>query len=398
MTTFWILAGLMTAAVLIFIIPPFLRRPPSGVSRKELNLAVYRERLAELQAALDAGALDAEAFARDRQELDRELLADLPAAAEPASARRGRWGAVPAAAVVVGVALVLYRHLGLLPLPPGDAQPVIAQLEAAGQMRQIGAMVGGLARKLEQNPDDPQGWLMLARSYRVLEQFDKAAGAYAQAQALLGDQPWLLADYAEVAAYAQNGELAGRPATLVARALAQDPDNQKALWLAGLGAAQQGDAQAAAAHWRRLLAQLPADGEGAGQIRQLLAEVEQTTPAAASPSAAATLTAQIALAPSLQAQVQPTDTVFIFARAVDGPRLPLAVQRRQVRDLPATVVLDDSMAMVAELTLSRFPQVRVVAQVSRTGNAVASSGDLRGTSAPVTVGGDVAVTIDEVVP
>ncbi|MDQ2694189.1 MAG: c-type cytochrome biogenesis protein CcmI, partial [Pseudomonadota bacterium] len=122
MTTFWILAGLMTAVALAFIVPPFLRRlPATGVSREELNLALYRERLAELQRALDAGTLDAATFARDREELDRELLADLPAAPDAGNARRGRWGAVLAAAAVVGVALALYQHLGLLPLPPGDA-------------------------------------------------------------------------------------------------------------------------------------------------------------------------------------------------------------------------------------------------------------------------------------
>lgn len=400
----------MLAVALGFIIPPLLRRPEiTGYTQDDVNVVIYRERLEALQAALDEGSLSSAQFEQAQQELQQELVADLsPVATQsPSATTQGRWGAVVAALTVGGVAIALYLQLGTMPLPSEETAP--AQLDAAEQAERIDAMVAGLAQRLEENPANPEGWVMLGRSYQVLERFPEASRAFARAHELIGDEPWLLADYAEAEAYAQGGDMGGEPTELVLRALKQDPDHQKALWLAGIAAAQQGNPALAATRWRRLLALLPADGEGARQVQALLARLESegiadavqegSTPAALSAPTAA-LKAQVSLAPDLSDQVVPTDTVFIFARAAEGPPMPLAVLRKQVKDLPVTVVLDDSMAMVPEMRLSRFPEVRVVAQVSRSGNAVAQSGDLRGSSAPVAVGdeGNVAVVIDQVIP
>lgn len=410
MITFWILAAVMLAVALGFIIPPLLRRPEiTGYTQDDVNVVIYRERLEALQAALDEGSLSSAQFEQAQQELQQELVADLsPVATQsPSATTQGRWGAVVAALTVGGVAIALYLQLGTMPLP--SEETALAQLDAAEQAERIDAMVAGLAQRLEENPANPEGWVMLGRSYQVLERFPEASRAFARAHELIGDEPWLLADYAEAEAYAQGGDMGGEPTELVLRALKQDPDHQKALWLAGIAAAQQGNPALAATRWRRLLALLPADGEGARQVQALLARLESegiadavqegsTTAALSAPTAA--LKAQVSLAPDLSDQVVPTDTVFIFARAAEGPPMPLAVLRKQVKDLPVTVVLDDSMAMVPEMRLSRFPEVRVVAQVSRSGNAVAQSGDLRGSSAPVAVGdeGNVAVVIDQVIP
>lgn len=400
----------MLAVALGFIIPPLLRRPEiTGYTQDDVNVVIYRERLEALQAALDEGSLSSAQFEQAQQELQQELVADLsPVATQsPSATTQGRWGAVVAALTVGGVAIALYLQLGTMPLP--SEETALAQLDAAEQAERIDAMVAGLAQRLEENPANPEGWVMLGRSYQVLERFPEASRAFARAHELIGDEPWLLADYAEAEAYAQGGDMGGEPTELVLRALKQDPDHQKALWLAGIAAAQQGNTALAATRWRRLLALLPADGEGARQVQALLARLESegiadavqegSTPAALSAPTAA-LKAQVSLAPDLSDQVVPTDTVFIFARAAAGPPMPLAVLRKQVKDLPVTVVLDDSMAMVPEMRLSRFPEVRVVAQVSRSGNAVAQSGDLRGSSAPVAVGdeGNVAVVIDQVIP
>lgn len=400
----------MLAVALGFIIPPLLRRPEiTGYTQDDVNVVIYRERLEALQAALDEGSLSSAQFEQAQQELQQELVADLsPVATQsPSATTQGRWGAVVAALTVGGVAIALYLQLGTMPLP--SEETALAQLDAAEQAERIDAMVAGLAQRLEENPANPEGWVMLGRSYQVLERFPEASRAFARAHELIGDEPWLLADYAEAEAYAQGGDMGGEPTELVLRALKQDPDHQKALWLAGIAAAQQGNPALAATRWRRLLALLPADGEGARQVQALLARLESegiadavqegSTPAALSAPTAA-LKAQVSLAPDLSDQVVPTDTVFIFARAAEGPPMPLAVLRKQVKDLPVTVVLDDSMAMVPEMRLSRFPEVRVVAQVSRSGNAVAQSGDLRGSSAPVAVGdeGNVAVVIDQVIP
>jgi cytochrome c-type biogenesis protein CcmH len=264
-------------------------------------------------------------------------------------------------------------------------------------------MVERLAARLRESPDDVEGWKLLGRSYSVLGRFPESADAYAKAAARAPRDAQLLADFADVLAMARGsagaGNLLGEPEKLIARALEIDPQNLKALALAGTAAFARKDYAAAAAQWEKMLPLVPPDSEDARAIR---ANVEEARALAGSPPPAAvakrSLKGTIALSSKVKAKASPEDTVFIFARAVEGPPMPLAVQRVKVRELPVAFALDDSMAMAPGMSLSAHPRVVVVARVSRSGSPGAQPGDLQGTSAAVAnYAGNVTVVIDTVV-
>jgi cytochrome c-type biogenesis protein CcmH len=275
---------------------------------------------------------------------------------------------------------------------------------------QISAMVSSLADKLKTDPNNAEGWAMLARSHAVLGQFDKAVPAYKKALSLRANDAQLLADYADALAVTQGRKLEGEPAKLIAQALAIDPANFKALSLSGTIAFDKQDFKAAAALWERALQHLPADNPALGsQMKEALNDARQraglppssTSPvsldAALAPSAtasqaastavvSATVSGTVSLAKSLAGKVSPEDTVFIFAKATQGPKMPLAILRKQVKDLPLSFSLDDSQAMSPQTRLSGFAEVVVGARVSKSGEAMPQPGDLQGQSAPVKLG------------
>ncbi|MGE0372477.1 MAG: tetratricopeptide repeat protein, partial [Gammaproteobacteria bacterium] len=262
-------------------------------------------------------------------------------------------------------------------------------------------------QRLAAEPENAEGWAMLGRSYLVLERFDDARVALEKAVALNLQTPDLLVDYADALAMASGQSLEGRPLELINQALAFDPNNHKGLWLAGTAAYERADYRAALEYWRRLYAMVPKDSEAARAMEGNIAEAESllgesggTPSVSAPPAAAAALKGTVRLDQALRGRVQDTDTVFVFAQAPNGPRMPLAVLRAQAGDLPLQYALDDSMAMDPSLNLSRFAEVVVVARVSRDGSAMPRSGDLQGRSAVVrtAAGAPVDVVISEVLP
>jgi cytochrome c-type biogenesis protein CcmH len=282
---------------------------------------------------------------------------------------------------------------------------------------QIGQMVTRLEQRLASQPDDAEGWAMLGRSYLVLERFDDARKALEKAVALNLQTPDLLVDYADALAMESGQSLEGRPLQLINQALAQDPNNHKGLWLAGTAAYERADYKGALAYWRRLYALVPKDSEAARAMEGNIAEAEnllgggagaaaapQEDVASAAPATAAagsaTVKGTVRLDQALRARVKDSDTVFVFAQATSGPRMPLAVLRAQVKDLPLQYTLDDSMAMNAAMNLSSVPEVLVVARVSKGGSAMPQSGDLQGRSGPVrtAAAAPVDIVISEVVP
>jgi cytochrome c-type biogenesis protein CcmH len=192
--------------------------------------------------------------------------------------------------------------------------------------------------------------------------------------------------YADALAFVNDKNLTGKPAELVFKALALEPDNMNALWLGGMAKAQQGDTATAITLWKKLEALLPPGSESQQEIQGLLAKVESASPqAAAQPDAAPTanvpgaaITVQVSLAPELQKSATPGDTVFVYAQALSGPKMPLAIVRKQVSDLPLTVSLDDTMAMMPNMKLSNFAEVKLLARISKSGNAMSQSGDMIG--------------------
>jgi cytochrome c-type biogenesis protein CcmH len=403
MTLFVVLGVVLAAGALLFIVPPLARRAVrAGESRDAVNVAVYRDQLRELEADLKAGTLAPDQHDKARAEIEARLAADLGQSGSAAQGTGSARGVALALGLAVPVcALVVYLSVG----NPGALAPQAQTAAGPHGMtaQQFETLVERLAARMKQNPEDVEGWMMLGRSYAVMGRFAESSAAYAQAVARAPDDAQLLADYADSLAMAQGRRLQGEPEKLLKRALAADPKNVKALVLAGTAAFDRNDKAGAVKLWQRALAVLPAESEMAQRVRASIAEaggraeVAQTKPAAAKSDAR--VSGVVTLHPKLAGKVGPDDTVFIFARAAEGPRMPLAILRRLGRDLPVKFTLDDSMAMAPQMKLSAFPQIVVGARVSKTANATPQPGDLQGQSAPVQVGArGIAVMIDTEVP
>lgn len=394
-------AGLIVVTLLLLLRPWVRSTRGDAASASEVNAGIYRDQLLELDRDLAAGTIAAAEHAQARAELQRRLLDDVGGAAEAtprAAAARKRTTLSLALALPLG-AIALYAWLGTPAAlnPPADATPTLGE---------VVQMVENLAAKLEKNPDDSQGWTVLARSYRVMGRLPDARQAYERIGAELEGNPLLLAEYADVLAALDNGRIEGRPLELVQRALKIDPDNAMALSLAATAAFRRNDMAQAIVHWERLLKQLPPESDDAKWLVKTLAEVRgagagaAAQPPAARPAAAGeSIRGRVSLAPALAAQALPTDTVFVFARAPQGSRMPLAVQRARVADLPLDFQLDDSSAMSPALKLSGAAEVRIEARISRSGSATPAAGDLIGVGPVVKPGANaVAVQIDQVRP
>ena len=317
------------------------------------------------------------------------------------------------AAAVFTFAAAGYAWTGSPGLMAG-APAEVARSDDTADPQQVAAAVQRLAQKLQDQPDDAEGWAMLARAYVRLEKLPEALPAFARATALREDDPQLLADYAEALFLAQSGGLEADPRKLIEQALKLDPGHPKSLVLAGTVAFNAKDFAAAAGHWEKL-AKLSAPNspglaeleEGIAQARRLAnqqqpqngvsdarSNLSASASASASTSSPAVLRGTITLSPTIVHRAAPTDTLFVFARPAEGSRMPLAILRRQVKDLPLDFTLDDGLAMSPAARLSMHPKVIVEARISKSGQAQVSDGDLTGRSAPV--GNDASRVVVEI--
>ena len=427
MTLFWVSAAALLVLALALVLPGLLRtradeRLQIAGGANQVNLAILREQMSQLQCQRDDGTLAEGAFLQARGELERRALDEEAAIEMPSRVGRSTVTAVLLSLTVPVLALGLYGWVGN---PQAIMAHGMSESDSVSQA-QIEAMVAQLAQRLENPPagqaPDPQAWEMLARSYASMQRFAQADKAYLRARELAPGNAQLLADHADVLAVLQGQSAAGEPTRLIERALAIDPVNLKALALAGTAAFERKDAAAAVAYWTRAKAlATPNSDFAAGLDRSLeVARAElkgaplsqptaATAPAAgasagtastsSAPAAAAAIQGVVTLAPALAAKVAPGDTLFIFARAAQGPRMPLAILKRQASELPLKFTLDDSSAMSKEMTLSKAPQVTVQARISRSGNAMPQPGDLLGQVGPVAPGATgLTITIDSVQP
>jgi len=391
MIVFAAVSTLLAVVLVGWLLWPARRR--LRVSARDANIAIYRDQLRELESDLAAAKIAREDYERSRRELERRLLDDVAATEAPARLAVP-W---PAIAIIPVMAIAVYFVVG-------SPRMIQQEAEHAVTAQQVEAMVARLAAKLRENPDDAEGWKLLGRSYTAMQRFPEAANAYAQAATRSPRDAQLLADFADALAMARGQSLQGEPEKLVQRALEIDPKNLKALALLGTAAFERKDFQRAAEVWKRMLDVVPPGSEDAraiqGNIDEALA-LAGTAPSPAPKSAAKAgraLRGEVRLAEKLKSEAAPDDTVFIFARAVEGPPMPLAVLRKRVRDLPVTFALDDSMAMSPQATLSGFARVVVSARVSKSGSAMPQPGDLQGASAAVANDASgVRVVIDSVV-
>ena len=344
--------------------------------------------------------------------------ANKPVADQPAEEGLGEAAARPSTglvlllmAAVLGVAALGYTTTGTPDYDTRAAKALAHERETAGagsgmpDAAQLAAMVEKLAQRLKAEPDDVKGWAMLGRVQLVRGLPGDAVAAYQRALALSPDDASLLADAADALAMKNGRTLAGEPTKLLSRALMLDPSHGKALALAGSAAFERSDYVGAIAHWEKLIAVSPPEAEFTAQVRASVAEARQLAglapqaaaamaPAGAPPQPgaqaaappAASVSGKVTLAAELSARAAPEDTVFIVARAAEGTRVPLAVLRRQVKDLPISFTLDDSLAMAPAMKLSNFSKVIVIARVSKSGTAMPEAGDITGQSAVVEVG------------
>ena len=404
MTAFWVTAVLLAAGALLFVLPPLLgrRRAGPGATREATNVAIYRDQLRELEADLTAGTLARDQYDAARRELESRLLDDVRVSGTGArAAKPGRMAAVATGIAIPLAAILLYLAVGtpnaLLPRPAGGGG------EGHGiTQQQIEGMADRLAARLAENPEDATGWAMLGRTYSVLNRYPEAVSAYANAVKRSPPDAQLLADYADALAMTQGRRLQGEPERIIAQALKVDPRNVKALALAGTVAFEKKDFKGAIVQWRKILEVVPPDSDMADSIRDSIADAENlsggTAKAQPAPKPAAVASAPggvsgtVRLAPALAARAAPADTVFIFVRPAEGPRMPLAAIRKQVRDLPAAFTLDDTMAMGTGVKLSDHPRLVVGARISKSGSATPQPGDFEGLSATVKVG-DTGVNV-----
>ncbi len=462
----------MLIAALAFVLVPLLRtRDIQGkhhtrgcaISDSASNVAIFRAQKGEIEQDFAALLISQDERDQALKELSLRVAAEVKGDAASIDAApvvtnvvsRGVW--VVASVALMGIpltAVLMYATLGAPQVISGnavlargatatgggvsaaaeDANPATSASTASGAAepnpavtdKQILAMVDSLAEKMQQNPGDPKGWVLLARSQNALGRFADATKSYERAAALLPNDAQVLADYADATAMTQDGRFDGKPLMLIKQALQADPGNMKALALAGTAEMRLGNKANSLKHWEKLKTLVAKDSAEAREVDSIIAEVKGS--AAGAPIAAAALAASnpdsvpnpqsnqaslpaakpagkmtsgvVSIAPELAAKITTGDTLFVFARAVNGPKMPLAVVRVAApTSWPFQFALDDSMAMAPGMNLSAFPEVTIEARISKSGGAQPQAGDLAGQSGALKPGAsNIGITISRVLP
>ena len=419
MTLFWIVCAVLLVLALLFLVLPLWRATANNndVLRDAANLEILRDQAAEMEKDLQNGLLTQEAYEQGKLELQARLLEEVKTTGQTEKLAHN-----PARKLAIMLALLLPLFAVPLYLVVGNTKALLPQEELAvadgfGVIRSEAALQE-LEKKLERLPENPDGWLVLARSYSAMQRFQDAVRAYGNLVKLVPNEPQLWTDYADVTAMNNTQSLLGEPTKYLTKALELDPDNTSARALSGSAAMERGDYYSAVIHWQKLVDLLPPDypdvqmiHEGIKQAKQFLAmqkggkqklaqleKMKGTAPAQPAVDPAQAITGRASFAAGMAGMASPTDTVFILARAANGPKMPLAVLRKQVKDLPLEFSLDDSLAMQPELKLSGFGEVVVIARVSKSGSPMAQPGDLEGSVQAVKPGSkNLSLVIDRIV-
>lgn len=446
MTSFWVVAGILTIGALLFIVPTLLSKGTSrtGVIRKAANVSIYRDQLAELESDLRSDVLSKEQYDQSKRELQQRMVQDVPEGESLASmvitgSNRGNIATITVLMLAIPLmAVSLYLWIGntkgLTPQPISEQQSPMSGSESESESghQNFSSVLDSLIARLREQPDDVEGWIMLGRTYAIMQRFNEAKIAYERVIALSPESPELLVDYADIVAMTNGGSLQGEPMELVNKALSLSPKNPKALALAGTAAFEQKNFKQAASYWEKLLVQIPPESKLAQSVKESITEAKSlasgngstmtgmqkqastsnqnsppptsqattTSPNAGAASATgATLTGTVTLSAALAGKVSPDDTLFIFARATEGPPMPRAISVKKVRDLPASFLLTDGMGARPDLKISNVPQLIISARITKSGKAMPESGDLQGFSQKVKPGDkNINIVIDQQVP
>ena len=412
--TFWIITILMVIAGLLLLLPALRGKKgsePDG--NREQNISIAKERMSELKKELEAGTLTQETYEETLEELEKGLLidvADVDGTATIATAPAAKMTIIALVVLVPLLSFGLYELLGspqyLDVAGPGNHASMSSTTSAPSSAKELPSMeemIIGLKQKIAENPDDPNAWYLLGRLYAATEQFPLSVEAYEKLVVVSDRQATALVVLADSLAMTQGGKLAGRPISLVKEALEKEPAHTTALWMAGQAAADQKQYLEAIDYWQRAAQGLQEDKEMLAELRTMIDEAtvlakgagmevaEVSLPEAS--SAGDSISIEVTIDPSLLELIGETDVLFIFARAVSGPPMPLAAIKRQARELPVSVVLDDSSLLRPGTSLSQFQQLKLGARVSRSGQPVAQSGDLQSTVEVVEVASKEAILL-----
>ena len=420
---FWGAAVVCVLIALAFVLPALLRTRTrtSQAARRDVNIAVYRDQMKEMDADRANGLISEAQYQTAKLELEARLADDAlmtDDAPEPGRVSSRRLGFTLGAVLPVA-AFGLYFWLGnpasliaIASVPADAARPAMAGAPADHDFAKL---IQKVEEKVKASPDDGEAWTMLAKSYAAVERWPDALRAFEKASELLPQDASVLSGYAEAMAITNNRELAGKPMELVQQALKIDPENIKGLELSGVYALQERNFAQANYFFKKLYKLLPPESPYAQDILAAQKEAERQTQSGlsgldnlanpppaddkmASKSPAATIKGSIDIAPALKSRLAASDVLFLFARAGQGGP-PVAAIRASAGKLPLEFELNDSMAMNPANTLSQHQQVALVARVSKSGSPMGQAGDLEGTVPQVKVGAaGVKIVIDQVKP
>lgn len=378
MIDFWMAVGLLLLVAASFLLIPVLRHRPSAeaLPRTALNVALYEERLSEMQTQREAGTLSEAQLDTARAEAARELLADTEAV-QPGRASRQLGRRVPllAALLVPLLALGLYLHYG------ASARVELAR-EFAAPPASLEEMTRRLERTVEAQPDSAEGVYFLGRAYMAEQRPADAARQFERAAQLSGRPPELLGQWAQALYFAENKTFTAQVRALTDEALQADPNEVTSLGLLGIAAFEGRRYQEAVDYWTRLQGLLPEGDPSRAALQGGIAKARENL-GAQSAATGPRLKVRVELAAAVRDQVRGDDSVFVFVQALGGPPAPLAVRRLSVADLPVQVELSDADAMMPQLKLSNFAQVQLSARVSRAGQP--TRGEWLGRSQPLAV-------------
>ena len=379
---FWIAAiGLLLLALLI-LLPPILRVQVTDQAddRQKQNIDIARDKKKGLDSQLAQGELNQEEYDNTLLDLQTALALDLENIETFDPRQQGRWVVWLLAVAIPILSFGLYFQLGeygVIKNPALAQVPVDTQAQNQLTDLSVEEIEELIKQRLRNNPEDAEGWFVLGKTYMARQIFDKAITAFQRAYDLVGEEPGVMFSLADALAMQNDGAMQGEPEQLVRRGLEISPQDPTGLWLAGLAAEQRQDYKGAHALWSQLMPLIQNDPESSTEVRELIQILEQRDPQlSASVAVVRILNLSISLAENLRHLAAPGDSVFVYAKAMDGPPMPLAVKRLTVQDLPADVTLSDSDAMIQTMKLSSFARVIVGARVSISGNPVAQPGDL----------------------
>ncbi len=381
--SFWVFVFVLLALALVILLLPLLRaaRVSPGDRRQQQNIQIAREKKQQLEAQLAQGEIDQASYDSAYLELQTALALDLNPDRQSDQKPRGKWMALVVMLAVPAASIPLYLMFGEYRViqNPELVLAAPAQQTASAPQMSLEEMEAVIKDRLKNNPEDVEGWFMLGRTLMAKQQFDAAVTAFQRSNDLLADEPGILFALADALAMQKNGSLAGEPEALVQRGLQLAPRFPNGLWLAGMAAEQRQDYKAAHRYWTQLLPLIADNPTSTREIEGLLSTLEERDPELVTAAAAAVggdrLNLLIDISPQLKTRAKPGDAVFVYAKAMQGPPIPLAVKRVTLADLPLALTLGDADAMMPAMKLSSYNLLVVGARLSTSGNPVAQAGD-----------------------